>query len=81
MDDICEMTAIDRCLSSKSVLQLCVLVLPVSRLLHLKAEVTTCVGNVIETFIVVRVVNIVQLVFDIYIYTHTYIYICVYIYI
>jgi len=32
----------------------------------------TCVGNVIETFIVVRIVNIVQLVFDIYIYMYIY---------
>ena len=53
---------------------MCVLVLPVSRLLHLKAEVTTCVGNVIETFIVVMFVNIVQLVCDIYIYIYIYIY-------
>ena len=48
---------------------MCVLVLPVSRLLNLKPEVTTCVENIIETFIVIMGVNIVQLVFYMYIYT------------
>jgi hypothetical protein len=44
----------------------CVLVLPVSKLLNLKLEITTPVENVIETFIVVSVVNTEQFVFDVY---------------
>jgi len=66
MDDICEMIAIDLCLSLKGVLLLCAFMLPVGRLFNFKAGVTTCVENDVETFIVVKFVNIVQLVCDIY---------------
>ena len=36
---------------------MCVLVLPVSSFFNLKPEVTTCIGNVIESFIGIRGVN------------------------
>ena len=45
---------------------MCVFVLPVSRLLNLKSEVTTKLEHVIETFIEISGVSNVQLIFDIY---------------
>jgi len=42
----------------------CVLVLPVSSVFNFKPEGTTFVGNVMATFIGIRGVNNVQLVFE-----------------
>jgi hypothetical protein len=47
-------------------LRLCVLVLPVGRLLSLKSEVRTKLENVMETLIVISCVRNVCLVFHIY---------------
>jgi hypothetical protein len=44
----------------------CVLVLPVSRLLNLKPEIATTLENVIEIFIAIIGVSNVQLVLDVY---------------